>query len=469
MNEQKVPLIQKIGFALSGGSMVVFNLITMFALIFFTDLMGLNPAVVGTMLLVSKVIDAFFDPAFGTMIDRTETRFGKTKPWIFGGAVGTFVLGILVFVVPGFGGTGKLVWSFVMYNGVNIAFSACALGALALMPLVTRSQLERVSVTAFQLIGQSIFVIAMTVAVMPLITYFSQSAPISAYWKTSLILGGIGFAATMVFMFVAKENVPIQAANEKTKVPVKESWAAFLKNKYFMLLAAVLVIMLVTMSMHQSSLAQYLIYGLKRPELASVLMPLLYAGSFLTAILAKSLARFDKLRVVKFAIAGILIGVALRFFTGDTSLPIVIGGEFLIGFGGGFFSVYLPPLLMDTVEYGYSRFKVRNYGLIMSGMTVFQKIGQGVGIALTGYWLEFGGYVSGAAEQSEAVAKTLFNAHLLPFLVTPLIALALLHFYKLDMKTMEAILAQNEKDANAPADETGGKADAATGEVDGEV
>ncbi|MDR1271511.1 MAG: glycoside-pentoside-hexuronide (GPH):cation symporter [Clostridiales Family XIII bacterium] len=459
MNEQKVPLIQKIGFTLSGGSTVVFNLITMFALVFFTDLMGLSPAVVGTMLLVSKVIDAFFDPALGTMIDRTETRFGKTKPWIFGGAVGTLVLGILVFVVPGFGGTGKLVWSFVMYNGVNIAFSACVLGVFAMIPLATKSQLERVSVSAFQYVGQYVFAIATTVAVMPLITYFSQSAPTSAYWKMTLVLGGTGFVATMIFIFVSKENVRIQASHEKTKVPVKESWAAILKNKYFILLSAVFMVILVTMSMHQSSLAQYLIYGLKMPELASVLMPLIYVGSFLAAILAKSFARFDKLRVVKFALVGMLLGIVLRFFTGDASLPIVIGGEFLIGLGSGFFSVYFPPLLMDTVEYGYSRFKVRNFGLVMSAMTVFQKIGQGVGVAFTGYWLEFGGYVSGAAEQSEAVAKTLFNVHLLPFMAAPLLALALMHFYKLDMKTMEAILAQNEKDekdASETADKTDG-------------
>ncbi|MDR1272630.1 MAG: glycoside-pentoside-hexuronide (GPH):cation symporter [Clostridiales Family XIII bacterium] len=470
MNEQKVPLLQKIGFMLSGGCMIVFNLVTLFALIFFTDLMGLSPAVVGTMLLVSKVVDAVFDPALGTMIDRTETRFGKTKPWIFAGAIGTFVLGILVFVVPGFGSTGKLVWSFITYNGVNIAFSACVLGILTLIPLVTKSQLERVSVTAFQYMGQYIFAIATTAAVMPLITYFNKSTPISAYWKTTLILGGIGFVATMAFLFTAKENVPMQAPTEKAGVLGKESLAALSKNKYFMLLAATFVIMLVAMSVHQSALAQYLIYGLKMPDLASVLIPLFYVGAFLAAILAKSFARFDKLKVIKFAVVGILAGDALRLLTGDSSVPIVIGGEFLIGLGAGFFSVYLPPLLIDTVEYGFFKFKVRNYGLVMSAMTVFQKIAQGVGIALTGYWLEFGGYVSGAVEQSESVAKTLFDAHLLPFAIAPLLGLFLLHFYKLDMKTMEGILVENEKGANVSVDEAGGEeADAATGEADGEV
>jgi GPH family glycoside/pentoside/hexuronide:cation symporter len=203
----------------------------------------------------------------------------------------------------------------------------------------------------------------------------------------------------------------------------------------------------IAIGMHNSSMAQYLIYGLKAPELASLLMPIIYIGAFAAGMLAKPLARFDKLRMAKIAFVILAAGLALRFFTGDAFLPAVIAGELAVGIGSGLFNVYVIAMLMDTSEYGYKKTKVRNDGLIMSTMSFQTKIGQGIGIALMGFWLELGGYVSGAAEQPQSAADALFNIHLAPFLVVAVLSFILLHFYKLDDKAMAEIMKEEEDEA----------------------
>jgi Na+/melibiose symporter-like transporter len=208
-----------------------------------------------------------------------------------------------------------------------------------------------------------------------------------------------------------------------------------------MILCIIVITTGIATAMHQSALAQYLIYGLKAPELASALMPLLYVGAFVAALLAKPLARFDKLRMTKLSFVVVAFGLGLRFFTKDATMPIVIIGEVILGLGAGLFSVYVLTLLMDTIEYGYLKNGTRNDGLIMSTLSFQQKIGQGVGISIMGFWLAASGYVSGSPEQSEAVAKALFNIHLLPLFITSILSLIILQFfYKLDAKTVEGII-----------------------------
>jgi GPH family glycoside/pentoside/hexuronide:cation symporter len=449
MNSQKVPNTQKFGLLLgSGGITSIFSLMTMLAMIFYTDIMGLSPAVVGTMILVAKVWDAINDPLCGMLIDRTHTRFGQAKPFLFFGGIGIFVFGVLMFVVPGFSSAGKLVWSYITYNGVNMAFTACVISMATLIPRITKNQLERVSLSAFSFIGQTIFAIAASAVIMPMITHFSQTEPINAYWKTALVIGAVGLVFTMFFVFIVKENHLEQAENKaesrKKRIPLLTSLKSVVQNKPFLLVALVCLINGIAIGVHNSSLAQYLIFGLKKPELASMLMPVIYVGALAAGILAKPLARFDKVKMCKIAFLIIIAGILVRFITRDAFLPLMIGGELAVGIGSGLFNVYVIAMLFDCAEFGYNKTKVRNDGLIISSMTFQLKIGQGLGGALLGFWLEFGGYVGGAEVQSDSAVSALFNSHLLPFLIVAAISFVLLYFYKLNDKRMETIVQENE-------------------------
>ncbi|MDR1619158.1 MAG: glycoside-pentoside-hexuronide (GPH):cation symporter [Clostridiales bacterium] len=442
MDNRKSLTTQKFGLLIgTGGSTAIYAFTTAFAMLFFTSVMGLSPAVVGTIMLVSKVWDAINDPLCGVLIDRTPTRkFGQIKPWIFFGAIGIAVFGVLMFVVPGFGNTGKVVWSLIMYNGIGMAFTAFVIGLVTIMPRITNIQIERVSLSAYFFIGQTLSAIIVTAIAMPLITHFSASSPVNAYWNTALIICAVGLALTMILIFVVKERVSAENKDESSKPLLKDSLVSILHNKPFLLVALICLINGIALGMHNSSLAQYIVFGLKNPEISSLIMPIIYVGAFLAGLLAKPLARLDKVRMTKISFIIVLVGILLRLITKDAFLPLMIGGEFAIGLGSGLFNVYMVAMLFDTAEYGYRKTGVQNNALIMSSMTFQLKIGQGVGAALMGFWLELGGYISTATEQPESAVKALFDVNLIPFLAVAIISFILMYFYKLSDSRMTKIM-----------------------------
>jgi GPH family glycoside/pentoside/hexuronide:cation symporter len=442
MEKQKSLASQKFSLLIGvGGSTGVYTFTTAFAMLFFTSVMGLSPAVVGTIILVSKVWDAINDPMCGFLIDRTpQGKFGQIKPWVFFGAIGIAVFGVLMFVVPAFGETGKVVWSFIMYNGIGMAFTAFVIGLVTIMPRITSVQIERVGLSAYFFIGQTLAAIVVTAVAMPLITHFSASNPLNAYWNTALIICAVGIVLTMLMVFIIRENAPAESKDARTRTPLKETVVSIVRNKPFLLIALICLINGIALGMHNTSLAQYIVFGLKNPEISSLIMPVIYVGAFLAGLLAKPLARLDKVRMSKIAFVIVIVGVLVRLVTSDAFLPLIIGGEFAIGLGSGLFNVYVIAMLFDTTEYGYRKTGVKNDALIMSSMTFQLKIGQGVGAALMGFWLELSGYISTAAEQPESAVKALFDVNLIPLLGIAVVSFILMHFYKLtDNKMTEMI------------------------------
>lgn len=438
MDKQKsnVPLMQKLSILLGGAGITgTYSLVTMLAMIFYTDVMGLSPGAVGIMILIAKIWDAINDPMCGVLIDRTNSRFGKVKPWLFGGGIGIFVFGVLLFTVPGFSQTGKLVWAYLTYNLVGMAFTACVIGTVTYIPRITKTPLEQVSLSAFYSLGQSIAALVLSAVVMKLLAYFGAMNPLGAYRDTALVIGGVGLVLTLFFVFITKEH-SVEGEQQQTRTPLKETFKALLHNKPFLLIAAICVVNGLASGMHTASMVHYVTYVLGNAGLASNLMFVIYGGIFLASISGKFLARFDKLLICKITFLVAAAGLLVRLISGDGNLTVMLVAEAAIGLGGGLFTVYSIPLLIDCAEYGYRTTGTRSDGMIMSSLTFQTKIGQGLGTAVMGIWLELAGYMETQAVQPESAVHAMRDIHLIPYLIIALVSFALLHFYPLSSRKM---------------------------------
>ena len=133
---------------------VVYVLLSAFLMIYLTDTAGLNPGVIGTLMMVSRIFDGFSDVVFGTLLDRTSTRMGKARPWMLWGFVGCAAMIIAIFAIPtGIGTVGGYIWFFIAYTLLNSVFyTANNIAYSALTALVTRNSAERVQMGSIRFI-----------------------------------------------------------------------------------------------------------------------------------------------------------------------------------------------------------------------------------------------------------------------------------------------------------------------------
>lgn len=140
----KLSLKEKIGYSLGDtASNLFFQTFILFLLYFYTDVFGLPAAAVGTMFLVTRIWDAFFDPIVGMLSDRTHTRWGKFRPFLLWFALPFGLIGALTFTTPGFGTPGKLIYAYVTCSFMMTLYSAINVPYSALMGAITSNSQQR--------------------------------------------------------------------------------------------------------------------------------------------------------------------------------------------------------------------------------------------------------------------------------------------------------------------------------------
>ena len=149
-----VPLKEKLGYAMGDvASNFYWRVFDVFLFIFYTDIVGLSPAAVGTMMLVTRLIDAFTDPMMGAMADRTKTRFGKFRPYLLWGIIPLAAAGVLNFTVPDLDQDGRLIWAYATYVFMMLAYTFINVPYGALLGVISQDSQQRTALSSFRFIG----------------------------------------------------------------------------------------------------------------------------------------------------------------------------------------------------------------------------------------------------------------------------------------------------------------------------
>jgi GPH family glycoside/pentoside/hexuronide:cation symporter len=151
--QQKLSVREKIGFGLGDtASNLFFQTSIYFLLYFYTDVFGISAVAIGTMFLVTRIWDAVNDPMMGAIADRTNTRWGKFRPYLFWFAVPFGILGVLMFTTPNLDSGGKLIWAYVTYTLMMMVYTAINVPYCALMGVISPNSMERTVVSSYRFV-----------------------------------------------------------------------------------------------------------------------------------------------------------------------------------------------------------------------------------------------------------------------------------------------------------------------------
>jgi GPH family glycoside/pentoside/hexuronide:cation symporter len=413
---QKLSLIEKVGYSLGDtASNLFFQTFILFLPIFYTDVFGLPAAAMGTMFLITRIFDAVNDPIMGTIADRTNTRWGKFRPFILAFAVPFGVMGVLTFTTPDFDASGKLVYAYVTYNLLMVMYTIVNVPYSALMGVITPNSMERTEVSSFRFVAAFVGALIVQASTISLVKYFGNgNDAVGWQWAMGCLAG---LAVLLFFATFATTRERVQPPKEQ-KGEFKKDLKDLFTNKPWLLIAGATVFQLTYIVMRGSSIAYYFKYyvGDQQLNLFGNVIDLsqdaftssfLLSGTIATIIGAVLTKWFSKILDKKNTYAGFLIASAALnaafYLLRPQDVVLIYVLNLLVSFFFGPVSVLQWAMYTDTADYSEWKNQRRATGLVMAASLFALKLGLTLGGALVGWILAYYGFVANQAQTAEAL------------------------------------------------------------------
>lgn len=444
-NTKKFGMVDKLGYMFGDfGNDLTFILSSMMLMKFYSDVMGVSVALVGTMMMVARFVDAFTDVAMGQIVDRSRPgKKGKFLPWIrrMCGpvAVASFLMYASWFQDMSMGFkigwmfVTYLLWGSVFYTSINIPYGSMA-SALSADPK------ERAQLSSFRTIGATIAGSVIGI-VLPLIVYYQDEAgnQILSGPKTTLAAGIFSVGAVICYLlcyFMSTERVKVEQKTEKFNF--KELVKGLVTNKALVgIVICSILMLLVQLTMQSMSTYVYPNYfgNVQAQSVAGVV------GLVMTLLLSTVVVKLQvKMGRKELAIAGSLFGAVIFFITWLTHTKnawLYVGLYALAYLGLAAFSLICWAMITDVIDDTEVRTGERSDGTIYAVYSFARKLGQAASAGVTGALLGLIGYSAETAFEP-AVTEEIFNlACLIPTGGFILLAAALWFFYPLNKKRVE--------------------------------
>lgn len=430
---------------------VVFGMISTLLTLFYTDYVGVNAATIGIVMLLSRMFDGVSDAIMGLIVERTNSKWGKSRPWILWMCVPFAISAVLLFAVPHSTVTVQAIYIFITYNFVNtICYTAINLPYSSLSAMMTRSSSERDMLSVVRM-GLSPFgrILAVT-CTMPVVKLFGNDQ--AAWIKTMAIWASIALVLLLICFWKCEEKVVIEAKEKQEKVPLKKSLKALVTNQYFWA-----VVILWTM---QNGI--YCVTGTILPYYCKYIFhndTWMYSTLYLTETLIIVGATFLSPMLLKrfgkrnMSLAGACLALAgqLIFCFNPTNFGFMVFSCVIRGLGLAPLNSIVFGFLGDVVEFGQWKTHIRQESLIFAGSSVGMKLGAGLTSAIITGLLSAAGYISSSAgniQQPDSAIQMIINVYRFAPIVVWVSVIITLALYKLDKiypKIMEELA---EREAN---------------------
>ena len=408
-----VSIKEKIAYGLGDtASNIIFQTVMMFLLLFYTDVMGLSPAVVGTMFLLVRVIDAVTDPLMGNIADNTKTKWGQFRPYLLWLALPFAIISVLAFTTPNLSDDNKVIYAFVTYTLLMIAYTAINIPYCALGGVLTADAKERVTVQSYRFVFGMLGGVIVAAATMPMVEYLGNGDKAKGYQLTMIAMSLLGFVLFLLCFLGTKERVSLPENQTST---FKENLQSLWKNDQWRILCIAAFFLLTGQVLRFTLAVYYVKYFLGREDLITSFLTLGVVASMIGCAVAQPLAK--RVCKIKAYITLQLISATIclfSFFIGENQIILA----YIAFIAWKFFLDMATPLLWakmaDTIDYGHKKTGIRITGMVYSGVIFFIKMGVAIGGALAGWLLAFYNYQPDV-EQTEATKQGI----LLSFTVLP--------------------------------------------------
>lgn len=438
MNKEKLLLKTKLSYGCGDTACnVVFGMISTVLTLFYTDYVGVSVATVGLVMLLSRLFDGFSDIIMGLLVERTKSKWGKSRPWILWMSVPYALSAVLLFTVPHTTDTIQFIYMFVTYNFcTTICYTAINLPYGSLSAMMTRVSSERDMLSIFRMAMSPFGRILAVTCTLPLVKLLGDTQ--AAWIKTMTIWSVVALILLLICFANCKETVHIEAKESQDKVPILAGLKAVACNQYFWAVSVLWMMQNVIQGVTGTILPYYCKYIFQNDTW-------LYSALYLSeALLLIGATLFCPILLKKFgkrniSLAGAVLALIgqLIFFLNPYNLQWMIFSCVIRALGLAPLNSVVFGFLGDVVEFGQWKTHLRQEGLIFAGGSIGTKIGSGLASAAMTGLLSWAGYISsttGSIVQSQNTLNMIVNIYKFGPSLVWIIVIITLVLYKLDKK-----------------------------------
>lgn len=418
-------------------SNLVFQLSIIYLLFFYTDVLGISPALAGLVFVIARVWDAVNNPVMGYVMDNTSSKYGNARVYLRYGPLPLAAATVLMFLVPGWSEMGKFLWALGTYVIWSMLYTMVNIPYASMTAQLSDDPRERTSITAVRMICMLLAVVVVSVATEPLSTAFGDRQ--NGFLVVAAVYGALALVLFMV-CYRGTAGIPLIQSKSSRGYRIRELFQVLGKNRPALIVAATFLLGSSAEYIRETSVVYYVTYNMGDSSLVPVFLGIVV----LSMIVGNLLIPFctDRLDKKGTYIAGVAVAcassLAFQFIPYDQTIAIFACAA-LSSLGFSVVSTMGWAMLPDTVEYGESKTGLRSEGIIYAFFSFSQKLATAVGGGLVSVVLAVSGYQAGAKTQSpEALVGIVSTLGIIPlvFLVASVGVIAL---YGLDKKTFVGI------------------------------
>lgn len=489
---QSLAVREKLGYACGDiATNFFFQSMILYQTRFYTDTVGLSAAAVGTMFLVLRLADAFFDPVIGALADRTNTRWGKFRPWILATAAPFGLIFWLVYVAPDFGPQAKLVYAYITYSLVMLLYSANNTPYAALMGVMTPDVSERNNVARYRFVGALIGQFAIQALPLPLVAKLGGGDSARGWAITMGIFGAVIVLLNLITFATTRERVQ---PDPRQKSSLREDLRNVLTCGPWIAMFVLTLLVFTMLVVRGSSSNYFFAYYLDQQHIMAFLSDLGLAGSggpatggraildamgllvhpdgsnaaavglslffvvgtlvqIVGILFSKPLAdRFGNKAVFVAGMSVTMVATLLVFLVGPTQILPMFALSILWAIGWGPTVPLLWVMIADVADYSEWKTSRRATGFMFAGILFALKAGLSLGGALSAWIIDAYGYVPNAVQTERALLGIRLGASVYPA-IAMVLGLACLAGYqigkKLNIQLHEELAERRKKFASA--------------------
>ncbi|TGE83897.1 glycoside-pentoside-hexuronide (GPH):cation symporter [Weissella confusa] len=468
--EQKMPNQvgwgERFSYAMSDfGCNTIFQIVGTYFLVFCTDTLGVAAAAVTGLFAITAIIDSIDGVIWGQFIDRTHTKWGKSRPYWLWFAIPFAIFCVMAFTAPPLSETGKVVWIYIAYIGANILYSGINIPVTSILPALTSNPQARVTLSTirqfFGNMGAAIFLPLTLPAVGLIAGIFDKgvkdpSTSATGWFIWAVILGVITAACLLVAFAGTRERVVTKDSNRS--IPMRESVKALKGNYPWVIIIFINFIYWGGFAVRSSSLPYYFKYVLNNEALGSLVL----AGTVITlastAMVPFVARRLGKRNTMLLGMVGTALSQLVLYLADIMSgnVAIILTGIVLYFISYGLTGALIAVMLSDAVDFGEWKNGVRAEGFVTSFSSFSAKLGMGIGGMVLAAVLAAGGYAASAdgTQTASALDAIRMGFIWIPFIGYAASAIALLfnNIDKLEPQMVADLTAKHEREAAAEAE-----------------
>ncbi len=425
-----------VGYAVGDfGINLYFISVMTYLLYFYTDVLGISAVAAGGVFAVARFIDAVSDPIMGMIAERTNSRWGRMRPYILFGSVPLALITVLTFTVPDLSDVGKLVWAYVTYTMFGLIYTLVTIPYATLTASLTSDYEERTQLSTFRIGCAFAGGFVVSVGTMEFVGMFADEAD-----GFQMLMIVFGLVATLLLFATYRTTVEVVQPKQAAKPPIKESLRAVFVNPPLLVVMGIFSCGMLSFTVRQATTAYFFIYNVGDPRLISgffgVTLGCMLVGIWAVPWLAE---KYGKAGAVRLGAYLTIIACMGFYMTPYEAIAQIFFWGCLVALGGTPVAVLGWAMIPDTVEYAEHRHGIRADGTIFSTASFFQKLAKTIGGAGTALVLGFAGYQANQVQTVEALDAIHAVLTLVPIGIM-IVLIGLTKIYTLDKQTHTSLV-----------------------------